>query len=187
MSTPLTPTVQATRYTVSVLPVDDINHRYYALHVELIRVGPTRRAVWVVHDKAGGYDLDGHWTPGISSGAEFRDVEDALAVARRLAPRLIVNGRTVLDAYRRTHPAASGSGGSSAQDGMAVEEDTPTAPAQSTGRVVAYRMPERPLMLLCRQHAEDWPAELTPVASEDLPDGGICTWHDCGRDVLADA
>lgn len=28
-------------------------------------------------------------------------------------------------------------------------------------------------------------SRLVPVTSEDLPDGGICTWHDCGADVLA--
>ncbi|MFH9368096.1 hypothetical protein ACH4K8_20740 [Streptomyces anulatus] len=27
--------------------------------------------------------------------------------------------------------------------------------------------------------------EFVPVDSEDLPDGGFCTWHECGRDVLA--
>lgn len=117
---PPAPTVQATRYTVSVLPADDINHRAYALYVELTRVGPTRRAVWVVHDMDGGYGPDGGWTPGISSGAEFREVEDALELARRLAPGRTVNGITAVDAYRRTAPAvSSGSGGSRAQDGGA--------------------------------------------------------------------
>lgn len=98
--------VTATRYTVAVLPLDDINHRAYALYVELTHVGPIRRAVWVVHDMGGGYGPNGGWTPGIFSGAEYQDVDDALALARRLAPNRVVNGVTATDAYRRTHPAA---------------------------------------------------------------------------------
>ncbi|TXS07011.1 hypothetical protein EAO70_36440 [Streptomyces sp. adm13(2018)] len=54
--------------------------------------------------------------------------------------------------------------------------------------VVAYRNTERPGVLLCREHGEGWMG-LTPLTSDDLPDGGICTWgreygHECGRDVL---
>ncbi|WP_097933345.1 MULTISPECIES: ParB N-terminal domain-containing protein [unclassified Streptomyces] len=54
--------------------------------------------------------------------------------------------------------------------------------------VVAYRNTDRPGVLLCREHGEGW-LGLTPLTSEDLPDGGFCTWgreygHGCGRDVL---
>ena len=64
------------------------------------------------------------------------------------------------------------------------------APPQRGDRVVAYRNPERPGTLLCREHAEVYQSRLVPVTSEDLPDGGICIWgrpgpHECGRDVLA--
>ncbi|MGW2209961.1 hypothetical protein [Streptomyces sp. NPDC001781] len=54
--------------------------------------------------------------------------------------------------------------------------------------VVAYRNPDSPDVLLCREHGYAW-NELMPVTSEDLPDGGICTYrrgafYTCGRDVL---
>lgn len=93
--------VSITRYTVSVLPADDINYRAFALFVE-----PTRRGTWVVTDGLGGFGPNGWWTPGRDSGAEYADVEDALTLARRLAPDRTVNGHTAVDAYRRTHPDA---------------------------------------------------------------------------------
>ncbi|GGX02242.1 hypothetical protein [Streptomyces chryseus] len=54
--------------------------------------------------------------------------------------------------------------------------------------VVAYRHPSRPGVLLCREHGYGW-AGLTPLSSDDLPDGGTCTYGrpsvaECGRDVL---
>ena len=56
--------------------------------------------------------------------------------------------------------------------------------------VVAYRNPDRPAVLLCREHGEGW-AGLVPLTSDELPDGGMCTHGDpadpsdqCGRDVL---
>jgi hypothetical protein len=59
------------------------------------------------------------------------------------------------------------------------------------GPVVAYRNPDRPSVLLCREHGRGW--ALTPLTSDDLPDGGLCTYGDpavpsdvCGRDVLID-
>ena len=67
--------------------------------------------------------------------------------------------------------------------------DLPETGVQSADRVVAYRNPDRPPVLLCREHGDGrW--GLTPVTSEDLPDGGGCTFGDpddvCGRDVLID-
>jgi hypothetical protein len=55
--------------------------------------------------------------------------------------------------------------------------------------VVAYRDPNSPRVLLCREHGPHY-AGMVPVTSEDLPDGGICTYGrlstlECGRDVLA--
>jgi hypothetical protein len=47
--------------------------------------------------------------------------------------------------------------------------------------VVAYRNPERPEALWCRKHGARWWG-LTPLTSDDLPDGGLC--GDCGVDVL---
>ena len=58
-------------------------------------------------------------------------------------------------------------------------------------RVVAYRDPNNPHVLLCRVHGQSWHA-ITPVTAEDLPEGGICTFgrlssNECGRDVLIPA
>lgn len=53
--------------------------------------------------------------------------------------------------------------------------------------VVAYRS-NGGRLLRCIAHAPEWAAILCgdfhPVTSEDLPDGGICTYPDCGADVL---
>lgn len=92
--------VAVTRYTVSVLPPDDINHRYFALYVELTPRG------WIVTDGHSGYDADGIGHHGEARWHPFNDYEDALAVARRLAPGLTVNGHTATDAYHRTHATA---------------------------------------------------------------------------------
>jgi hypothetical protein len=60
----------------------------------------------------------------------------------------------------------------------------------SAETVVAYRSVYAPSLLFCREHKQDWPG-FTPLTSDDLPDGGICTWGPndgpkCGRDVLID-
>jgi len=86
-----------TRYTVSVLPADDINHRYFALSVELTARG------WIVTDGHSGYDADGVGHHGEARWHPFSDYNNALAVARRLAPGLTVNGHTATEAYHRTH------------------------------------------------------------------------------------
>lgn len=51
--------------------------------------------------------------------------------------------------------------------------------------VVAYRSADGRI-LRCLEHAPDpsLSVELTPVTSEDLPDGGVCTDLWCGIDVL---
>lgn len=67
---------------------------------------------------------------------------------------------------------------------------TPPAPAVTEeAHVVAYRDPTNSRVLLCREHGEQWQG-VVPVTSEDLPDGGICTFGrlsslTCGRDLLA--
>lgn len=66
------------------------------------------------------------------------------------------------------------------QPAPAVTEET----VAEADRIVAYRNTDRPDVLLCREHGDGWMG-LTPLTSEDLPDGGLCTWGDCGRDVLA--
>ncbi|MEV7140706.1 hypothetical protein [Streptomyces tauricus] len=57
-------------------------------------------------------------------------------------------------------------------------------------RIVAYRDPGASRVLLCREHGPLY-SDLVPVTSEDLPDGGICTYgrstdYPCNRDVLID-
>lgn len=91
--------VSVTRYTVSLLPADDINHRYFALYVELKPGG------WVLHNGHEFYTAEGGWEPSQSLAHRFADYEEALALAREGAPDITVNGHTALDAYRRTHPA----------------------------------------------------------------------------------
>ncbi|MFE1849928.1 hypothetical protein [Streptomyces sp. NPDC059489] len=66
----------------------------------------------------------------------------------------------------------------------------PTQALREADRVVAYRNPDRPGVLLCRPHGDGWWG-LTSLTSEDLPDGGVCTYGDpadpstqCGADVL---
>jgi hypothetical protein len=58
----------------------------------------------------------------------------------------------------------------------------PTAEERAPGPdVVAYRRPDQPNMLWCRKHGARWWG-LTPLTSDDLPDGGLC--GECGVDVL---
>ncbi|MFE7509721.1 hypothetical protein ACFU8I_00545 [Streptomyces sp. NPDC057540] len=93
--------VEATRYSVSVLPRDDINVRTYALYVERRRDGwgITDGSAWVV-------SLHGHWSLNYDAAITRPDLDDALAIARRLAPEYRVNGITATEAYHRTHPDA---------------------------------------------------------------------------------
>ncbi|WP_406190149.1 hypothetical protein OH791_33560 [Streptomyces anulatus] len=63
-----------------------------------------------------------------------------------------------------------------------------TTTTEGEPEIVAYRNTDRPGVLLCREHGAGW-LGLTPLTSEDLEDGGFCTWgreygHECGRDVL---
>lgn len=88
--------VSITRYTVSVLPADDINHKDFALYVELKPGG------WVVHDGHVAYASDGTWQPGQGLAHRFADYDDALAVARRKAPGMTVNGRTAAEVWQHT-------------------------------------------------------------------------------------
>lgn len=92
--------VSITRYTVSVLTADNINHRYFALSVELTPRG------WIVTDGHSGYDADGTAHHGEARWHPFADYDDALAVARRLAPGLTVNGRTATEVLQRTQETA---------------------------------------------------------------------------------
>ena len=96
--------VEVGRYEVSLLPRGDINRKYFTLFVE--NRGGGR---WAVHDGHGCYAADGTWAAGIKpferpdwETTHRFDLDDALALARKLAPTVSVNGHTALDAYRRT-------------------------------------------------------------------------------------
>ncbi len=64
---------------------------------------------------------------------------------------------------------------------MADEAQQAAEPEVFSPEVVAYEHPTRPRAYLCRQHGDGTPG-LTPLESDDLPDGGIC--DECGVDVL---
>lgn len=62
-----------------------------------------------------------------------------------------------------------------------------TADREAADRIVAYRS-NGGRLLRCLAHSKDIAGDdFVPVASEDLPDGGICTYPDCGTDVLIGA
>lgn len=61
--------------------------------------------------------------------------------------------------------------------------DLPAAEEADGKRVVAYRSRDG-RALYCTRHRDELGAYWTPVTSEDLEDGGICTYTDCGADVL---
>jgi len=55
---------------------------------------------------------------------------------------------------------------------------------EEADRIVAYRSRDG-RSLYCTRHAgEVFGTTFTPVTSEDLPDGGTCTYPECGADVL---
>lgn len=91
--------VSITRYTVSVLPADDINHKYFALHVELKASG------WVVTDGHSYYAADGTWQPSLGLAHRFPDYGDALTFARETAPEMTVNGSTATEVWQRGQAA----------------------------------------------------------------------------------
>lgn len=88
--------VSITRYAVSVLPAGDINRKYFTLFVELGRDG------WVVTDGHAFYAEDGTWQPAQWLARQFADYDEALALAREIAPEMTVNGHTATEVYRRT-------------------------------------------------------------------------------------
>lgn len=91
-------TVRPTAYAVSCLPPDDPNADLFTLRVEWR--GSDR---WCVTDGAYCYRKDGHksYEPNPSSRTDrFKKayrfpLDDALALAKRLAPKITINGHTV--------------------------------------------------------------------------------------------
>lgn len=96
-------TAQATRYVVSLLPEDDINWKFFLLCVDWRRDGYPGEGRWIVHDGHRGCDSQGLPSTEKNSAPRF-DLDTALAIAKKAAPHVVVNGHTALDAYRRTHP-----------------------------------------------------------------------------------
>lgn len=103
------PTVRATRYEVSLLPADDINYHLYAINIE--DRGADR---WAVIRYGSCLAADGTWSYELRPSSREDDwlathrftLAEALRLAKAAAPRVIVNGITAVEAYRRTHPSA---------------------------------------------------------------------------------
>lgn len=67
---------------------------------------------------------------------------------------------------------------------LGAEAPAPETQTVDTDRIVAYRSPQG-RSLYCTRHVDElFGAVFTPVTSDDLPDGGLCTFPDCGADVL---
>ncbi|MFI9507226.1 hypothetical protein [Nocardia sp. NPDC052566] len=98
----LQPVVRATRFEVNCVPETDTGAWHFAVTVVYCRGGR-----WVVRDRDDRcYDFDGvvSWDYGSDAPDEwlaryrFTDVEQALEVAKRVAPTITVNGVTVAEA-----------------------------------------------------------------------------------------
>ncbi|MFJ3089077.1 hypothetical protein [Streptomyces sp. NPDC086838] len=68
--------------------------------------------------------------------------------------------------------------------GVEAQQPETEATATEEHRVVGYRWPHG-TFLYCTRHAYDPALPCTPLTSDDLPDGGVCSW--CGTDVLIPA
>ncbi|MDX3314683.1 hypothetical protein P1S61_37650 [Streptomyces sp. ME08-AFT2] len=106
------PTVQATRYQISLLPGEDINQHLYMIEVEYRGAGR-----WAVVHHGHCLGTDGVWDFGVKEydrgddwlDAHRFDLDTALALAKEHASAVTVNGITAAEAYRRTAaPAVSG-------------------------------------------------------------------------------
>lgn len=91
MSTP-EPIVTATRYSVSCLPISHRDRGHFEIHVQRRRDGR-----WSVGDFFDYFDPDGKRHEEAWPMSE----DDAFELAKRLAPQMAVNGRTVADVLAR--------------------------------------------------------------------------------------
>lgn len=89
------PTVTATRYTVSCLPLDHGSYRHFALTVKHVGDGE-----WTVTDGPYGLKADGTVDYERGWGDRF-GLDTALKLAKEHAPKITVNGYTVADALAR--------------------------------------------------------------------------------------
>ncbi|MGW6569724.1 hypothetical protein [Streptomyces sp. NPDC054975] len=92
------PTVTATQYVVSVLPDTHPDRRYWSAIVARTPDG------WMVHDSDSTYGPDGQRAT-FEDAPVHADLDAALAIARRVAPDVTLNGHPVTDAPAHT-PAA---------------------------------------------------------------------------------
>jgi hypothetical protein len=93
--------IEATRYSVSMLPRDDANFHAYVIFVQ------RRDDGWGITDGLGWVEgPNGHWHLDYHEALTFAELDDALALARKLAPGRTAKGITAAEAYRRTHPDA---------------------------------------------------------------------------------
>lgn len=96
--------IRVTRYAASCLPQDDVNADLFTLSIEERATGR-----WAVLRGGFCYDAEGNREyESIPSEradefkARFRhSLEDALEIARKVAPTMTVNGHTVADALAR--------------------------------------------------------------------------------------
>ncbi|MFF8610849.1 hypothetical protein ACF06X_33625 [Streptomyces sp. NPDC015346] len=82
------PTTTITRYEVSVLPATHPDRHYWSVIVASTDHG------WAVWDADGAYDQDGQRVP-IDNASPHSDQAAALAIARRVAPNVTLNGHPV--------------------------------------------------------------------------------------------
>ncbi|MGW4703742.1 hypothetical protein [Streptomyces sp. NPDC004285] len=88
--------IEATRYSVSLLPRDDVNFNAFALHVQ------RRRDGWGITDGFGWVEgHTGYMTLDSYEALVFPELDDALDMARKIVPTISVNGYTATDAYSR--------------------------------------------------------------------------------------
>jgi hypothetical protein len=73
-------------------------------------------------------------------------------------------------------------------EGCAASVPGPLVPAQpgsdTNTRIVGYRSRDGRALYCTRHTGEIFGFGWWPVDSDDLPDGGICTYPDCGADVV---
>jgi hypothetical protein len=96
--------VQATEYTVSCLPADDIEGHLFGITVQYRGAGR-----WAVVHHGSCLGTDGDWDFGVKEydrgddwlDAHRFDEETALRLAKAAAPSVTVNGITAVEALRR--------------------------------------------------------------------------------------
>ncbi|MEU6709936.1 hypothetical protein ABZ897_00540 [Nonomuraea sp. NPDC046802] len=84
--------VRVSAYQVCCVPRDNINSRYFTIHVKEVRPG-----AWIATDGFGCLTSTGEWVDDPSGLHHRHDEQTALRLARTAAPHVVVNGYTVAD------------------------------------------------------------------------------------------